>query len=359
MDVTIEIPQTPVTLVAGTESRLPIEVLNRSGAPLAVRLGVSRSRGGAWAELDDPVLELGPGERREVDVVFRPPANVLPTSTLMPFTVHAEELPFGVPAGRATGLLTVSTPERVGAILAVASARRRRTRYTVALTNRCEASLTVALEAKVDPAPKKSIVDPPVVELPGGQSVTARIRVRPRRAVIGSPSPYRLAVSCRDAAAEDAQPLVTVTAVGIARPRLRSRTATVLTCLVLVLGIAAGLMFTGRIDAPAWVPWQPSARDAPTGPNAPAAADVRRPYALVDVFTQQGDAGRVAAEAARTRLAAAGMPVRLVDSRASDQVADGPGGLWVLLQDGMPTVEAVRAYCDRYRPLAPKCDVVP
>jgi hypothetical protein len=48
-----------------------------------------------------------------------------------------------------------------------------------------------------------------------------------------------------------------------------------------------------------------------------------------------------------------------VDSTTSDEVADGQSGLWVLLQDGMSTVAEVRQYCDRYRLLAPKCDVVP
>jgi hypothetical protein len=84
---------------------------------------------------------------------------------------------------------------------------------------------------------------------------------------------------------------------------------------------------------------------------------VSRPYALIDVFAQ-GDAGLAAAQTARDRLAGAGMPVRLVDSRASDEAADGPRGLWVLLQDGMSTVDGVRAYCDRYRRIAPNCQVV-
>jgi hypothetical protein len=379
MDLEITLPQAPVKLVPGTESSVRVEVANRSDAPLSVRLGVSRSRGGAWGEVDTPVLDLGPDERREVQVVFKPPANVLPTSTLMPFTVHAQELPYGVPAGRATGLLTVAAPERVDATIAVTRARRRTTRFAISLTNRGDASLTVGLAARVQPPGAKVVVTPKVVDVPGDGSATATVRVRPRRAVIGTATPFALSVACTDAAApHEMPPLATISAAGTAKPRMRRGPARVLGIALLLVATAATLVLTGTVDMLTGERWQPLRRNAAaTSPSTaqpgvaqPGAAQpgtdvsrpdtvVRRPYALVEVFAKDGAAGRAAAEAARARLAAAGMPVRLVDSTATDQVADGPTGLWVLLQDGMPTVDAVRAYCDRYRPVAPKCEVVP
>lgn len=351
MDVEINVPQTPVTLVPGTESRLPIDVVNRSGAAMSVRLGVGRSRGGAWAEIEPSIVDLAPDARRRVEAVFTPPATVRPAATLLPFTVYADELPFGVPAGRATGLLTVAAPEPVDAALTVASRRRRTVRYTLTVTNRSGASLSVGPRATVDPDPVRVTVTPSRLDLPAGASGTATVRVRPRRAFVGSRAPYVLTVACHDTAGDDAPPLASVEADGVAKPRLPRRPAAVLAVLLLAAAMGAGLAWRIGAGRP---PASIEAGRPPAGDDA-----VRRPFALVDVFPQGSPAGLAAARNARDRLTAAGMPVRLVDSTASDQVADGPTGLWVLLQDGMSTVDAARAYCDRYRSLAPKCDVVP
>jgi hypothetical protein len=48
----------------------------------------------------------------------------------------------------------------------------------------------------------------------------------------------------------------------------------------------------------------------------------------------------------------------VVDSRESGVVFDGAEGLNVLIRDGFATPEAVKAYCDQYKPIAPKCTVV-
>jgi hypothetical protein len=81
------------------------------------------------------------------------------------------------------------------------------------------------------------------------------------------------------------------------------------------------------------------------------------PYALVDVFPVSS---RPAAEATRDRLNAAGMNVRVVDSRQSGLIADGPDGLGfqVVVRDGFGTPEAVQAYCQQYAVIAPNCSVV-
>jgi hypothetical protein len=176
-------------------------------------------------------------------VVFRPPANVLPTATLMPFTVYAEERPFGVPAGRATGLLTVAVPERIEAELAVASVRRRAARFTVSVTNREDTSLTVGFEARVD-RPARVDTTPAVVDLAGRRRATATVRVRPRRAFVGAGEPYVLSLACKDASDSGLAPLATVEATGTATPVLGRGLAKALAALLLVVAVGAVLIAT-------------------------------------------------------------------------------------------------------------------
>ena len=79
---------------------------------------------------------------------------------------------------------------------------------------------------------------------------------------------------------------------------------------------------------------------------------------LVEVFPRRGaDGGKAAAEAQQAKLAAAGMPVKLVDSLASEVLADQGTGFWVLLQDGFATIEAAQAFCTQWRTVAPRCAV--
>lgn len=355
MDVEIAVPQTPVALAPGEETRVRIEVCNRSTASISLRLSVARSRAGAWSHTDPPLVELAPGDCTALDVVFRPPGNVLPSPTLQPFTVQAEDVRYGVMAGRATGLLTVAAPERLGAVLTREPPDDGRpARYRLRLSNRGDSPLTLRLEPTVEPSGGQVTVDPVVVDVPRGETVTVQVRVRPRIHLVGSDTPYAVSVSCRDAAAaEDAPPLATVEGTGTAGPRLGRAPAAVLTVTLLVLVAAGAVVLGGLIDLPG------RQRTAPPKTTAPT-VDVQRPYALVDVFPRQdGPAGRPAAEATLARLTAAGMPVRLVDSTATEVVADGQGGLWVLLQDGFSSIAETRAYCDQYRMVAPKCDVIP
>jgi hypothetical protein len=358
MDAEISVPKTPVALSPGQETRIPIEVCNRSAAALSLRLSVARSRAGAWSHTDPPIVELTPGDCAAVDVVFRPPANVLPTSTLQPFTVQAEDLRYGVPAGHATGLLTVAAADRLGAVLTPHPSGRGRRRYELRLSNRGEAPLTVRLDPELSPADGRVSVEPAVLDVPGGEHASAQVHVRPRARLIGPSTPYEVSVECRDvAAADDSRPLLSVAAGGSAGPRLARGTAAVVGVVALVTATGAAAL-VGRFVAQSGQNHQGQGPQA-TAPAQRPAVTVRRPYALVDVFPRQDARGRTAAEDALSRFTAAGMPVRLVDSTASDQVSDGQGGLWVLLQDGFSSAAEADAYCARYRAVAPKCDVVP
>jgi hypothetical protein len=352
MDVDISIPHTPVVLSPGEETRLSIDVCNRSAAPVSLRLGIARNRAGIWAYAEPQLIDLMPDCRAAVDIVFRPPAGLTPTATLQPFTVRAEHLGSGVTAGRATGLVTVTEPVQLTAALDRDAGRG--IGYRLALTNRGEAPLTVRFETRVAPASGRLTVTPAALDVPAGVTTSAQVHLRVRRHQVGPPTRYSILVSCRDAAASDgAPPLATVTDNVTIAPFLKPATATILTLAALVLAVAGAIML-------GWRPHLPGSARPTTAGSSPSAVSVRRPYAQIDVFARDdGPSGRSAAEATRSRLLAAGMSVRLVDSTASPDVDDGPVGFWVVLQDGFSSVADARSYCDRNRVLAPKCVVVP
>jgi hypothetical protein len=50
--------------------------------------------------------------------------------------------------------------------------------------------------------------------------------------------------------------------------------------------------------------------------------------------------------------------VRLVDSRTSDEIADGTNGFWVVLRDGFASAEEADGFCARYQGVTPQCEVV-
>jgi hypothetical protein len=69
-------------------------------------------------------------------------------------------------------------------------------------------------------------------------------------------------------------------------------------------------------------------------------------------------AGRGNAERFLARLQAAGVNARIVDSRNSAQLDDGPRGLLVVLRDGFPDRSAAEAECAAHSDIAPGCVVV-
>jgi hypothetical protein len=350
MDVGITVPQTPIAVAPGGESRIGIEVQNRSAEALSVRLSVAHSRAGAWAHAEPPVLELAAGESTVAHLTFRPPLNATAGATLMPFTVQAEDLRYGVLTGRATGLLNVASQESLSADLSRESARPGLVVLQVRLGNRNDSPLTVKLEPHAERDDVRVEVTPAVIDVSGGEMATARLRLRPRARLAMFATPYEVSVSCKDVAAPaDDPPLAVMSDTGTVPSKLGKRVVVPLIVTLLAVVGAATLLLTGAVQLPG---------RGPGGTSTAQAEAVSRPYALVDVFPQQGGLGRQLADAARARLTEQGMAVRLVDSTKSPDLADGQGGLWVLLQDGFGSTEEARAYCDRYRPLAPKCEVV-
>lgn len=424
MRMEIVVPQTAVNVSPGVVTRVRIQVANTGDTAVPVRIGLARGRLSSWAQAEPSVVSAGPGESTSVDLVFRPPATAQPASTLQPFTVQAEDLRDGSVAARATGLLAVAAPELLTADLAPVRKRRRTVELRLTLTNAADAATTVRVRSSVvsvgDSPPRPGAVPdkaarkaarkatrraerrvtakPPVIDLPAGGNATVRIIAKPRRAFIGTRSPYVVTVRCVDAADdvaaaftasglstalpstafaaspstsgrlpdvtaglsapdpdEPAPPLVTVTHADVARPRLARTTATV-TGLLLVLALTGGAVWFGRTGKLGDL----FDRLRRPGPGQQQVEDpVTRPFALVDVFQKDDPTGKSRAEAARERFNSSGMQVRVVDSTTSEELADGAAGLWVVMRDGFASAEAAQAYCRQYRVVAPGCQVVP
>jgi hypothetical protein len=251
MDVEISVPQAPVALAPGTETRVPVGVCNRSQSPISLRLSVARSRAGAWAYADPQVVDLAPGDRAGIDVIFQPPAELAPTSTLQPFTVQADDLANGVTAGRATGLLAVAPQRRLTATLTREWGHRRGiVECRLSLTNLADAPLTLSIESRVQPPGATVVITPAALDVSARQTVGAHVRLRPRLPLIGAPRRYAMSISCRDAAATDAPPLATVADSGTVTPPLTPRTAILLAVVVLVIAVVCALRLGWRPHLP-------------------------------------------------------------------------------------------------------------
>jgi hypothetical protein len=351
VDVELTLPTAPVTLAPGVPSRVPVQVRNPYAQPVELRIFVARGRAAGWATVEPPTVALGPGATATVEVVLRTSDQQPPSSSLVPFTVHAEETATGEPAGFATALLTVARPIPVTGELLPRPGHRHA--YDLRLANDTATAAPLRIGVTLDPPAGTVTTDPEAVHLEPGAPVTVAVRAKPHKPLIGTPKQYAVVVEVRDAYDTERLPYLTVVATGTRKPRVPSMVAGG-TAIVLALGATAAIFFSGvRLPVPG--------RHRATTPPPPAAVaqvTVGRPYALLDVFPHRGaDGGRAAATAAQGRLAAAGMPVRLVDSLSSDVLADEGTGFWVLLQDGFASAAVAQDYCARWRTVAPKCAV--
>ena len=358
MDVELTLPATPVALAPGVATRVSVELRNPYGRAVSVRVSVTRGRAAGWASVEPETTMLEPGATATVDVILQPPADQPPSPALVPFTVAAEEASSGEPAGYATGLLTVALPVPVTGGMAKREGERHT--YDMWLANDSNRATAVRISTKLDPPLGSAEAQPAAVHLDPGVSLTAAIHAKPTRPIFGTPKPYAVIVAVHDAADPDGPPLLSEVGTGIRRPRVANWVAGT-AAIVLALGATAAVAFSGvKLPLPGRRAATTTQVAAPPTTPTITPVTVGRPYALVEVLPHRGaDGGKAAAEAERAKLAAAGMPVRLVDSLASDVLADEGAGFWVLLQDGFPTAEAAEAYCTQWRPVAPLCKVTP
>jgi hypothetical protein len=354
VDVELTLPDEPVALAPGVPTRVPVQLRNPYAQPLDLRIFLGRGRAAGWATVEPPQISLAPGETTEVAVVLRTPPEQPPSSSLVPFTVHAEELESGEPAGFATALLKVALPVPVTGSLA---ARREKHTYDLRLANETQRAAPLRITAQLDPPSGSVHVEPDAVLLEPGMTAQVAVRAKPGRPITGQPRSFAVVVKVCDVYDAEREPYLTQVAAGKSKPLVRGfvlATVAALLCVTAAAAIALhgggkGL-FTGRLFG----------RHAATTQQAAAVTPVTvgRPYALIEVFPHRGaDGGKAAAQAEQQKLAAQGMPVRLVDSLASDVLSDEEGGFWVLLQDGFQGTAQAGAYCVQWRTVAPKCQV--
>lgn len=339
MDVALELPRTPVRLAPGVESRTELTVRNPGSTPVTLRISVGRGRAGDWGRPEPAEVTVAAGDSVLVELVFHAPDTAGPSAGLIPFTVRAEEASGEVVT--LSGLLTVREPDRVSGTLTPLPGRRHR--YELTLHSHHEVGQRVRISAVLDPPTGTATATPDTVELAAGASVSATVRARPRRPLLGAPTTYATVLTLHGA---DEAPLAQLSAEAALKPWLPTRLTAVVSALVLLGGTTALVLYRTGFAIPGL-----SARPATSAPP------FKRPYVLVEVFPHRGaDGGRGAAEAAQQQLRTAGMTVRLVDSLSTDQLDDaGGGGFWVLLQDGFADATQAKAYCDRFRAIAPKC----
>jgi len=359
VDVELTLPQTPVALAPGVATRVPVELRNPSGRRVSVRVSVAPGRAAGWASVEPATATLEGGATGTVELILQPPADQPPSPSLVPFTVAAQESSGGSSTGYASGLLTVALPVPVTGGLAKREGAPNA--YDLWLANRSDWPASVRISTKLDPPLGTASAEPAAVRLEPGDSLTAAIRAKPARPIFGTPKPYAVIVAVHDAADPHGPALISEVGTGTRRPRVANWVAGTV-AIILALGATAAVAFSGvRLPLPGRNRGEPTTglqAPAPATPTAITPVAITRPYALVEVIPHRGaDGGKAAAEAERAKLAAAGMPVRLVDSLASDVLADTGDGFWVLLQDGFTTAEAATAYCTQWRLVAPECRV--
>lgn len=350
MDVELTLPAEPVTLPPGVPVRVPVLLRNPYAQVLDLRVYLARGRASAWATIDPPALRLGPGETAEVAVVLRAPPEQPPSSSLVPFTVHAEEESTGEPAGFATALLTVALPVPVAGDL-VARPGARHT-YDLRLANESRHPAPLRITAELDP-PRGSVeVRPDAVLLEPGATVAVAVRAKPSKPLMGTPKAFAVVVKVSDGYDAERAPYLTEVAKGTRKPRVSSLAAGI-AAVVLALGATAAIWVSG-VRVP--LPGRAGATTPATRPVARSA--VRTPYVILDVFPHRGaDGGRAGADAEKQRFAARGLQVRMVDSLSSDVLADEGDGFWVLLQDGFASAGDAQSFCTQWLSVAPKCRV--
>ncbi|WP_433292418.1 hypothetical protein ACQP2F_27950 [Actinoplanes sp. CA-030573] len=348
----LTLPDEPVALAPGVPARVPVRLRNPYAQPLDLRIFMARGRAAAWATVEPSAITLGPGESTEVAVVLRTPPEQPPSSSLVPFTVHAEEAATGEPAGFATALLKVALPNPVTGQLHEKSGTRHA--YDLMLSNDTGNAAPLRIVAQLDPPSGSVAVEPDAVLLEPGMTSIVAVKARPSRPFTGSAKPFALVVKATDAYDADREPYLTEVAHGTRKPLVPTLVAGAIVVL-LALGATTAIVLNGGGRHKLF-----SLRGKADGATAAAVtpATVGRPYALIDVFPHRGaDGGKAAAENEKAKLAAQGMPVRLVDSLASDVLSDENGGFYVLLQDGFAGPEQAEAYCAHWRTVAPKCRV--
>ncbi|OLT21075.1 hypothetical protein BJF78_34755 [Pseudonocardia sp. CNS-139] len=333
----------------GGESRVRVTVHNPGDRDEQYRLDVLGDAA-RWAQLEPRLLAVPAGESGVTDVVLRPPHGTTapPGTALGVRCVRVGGAEQGVVAE--ADLLVSPVADLDARIEPAVGSGARRSRHVVTLHRHGSAPAPVVIETG-DPRQALGFAVAPreVTVEPGGTErvyVTARTR---RPVLLGARRTHPFTVGYRVRGAPGQGELA---ARFEQRPVLG--VAGVLGIVLVALGLVAGLMFWAfRYPLPAAPPTSAAPATAASGDPVQGHFVIYGPPTPIDDVANLG-----AAERLLSALQAGGVDARLVDSRDSDQLADGLSGLWVVLRDGFPTAEAAHAECTAHRDLAPYCYAV-
>lgn len=308
-----------------------------------------------WAQVEPRHITVAPGEEQVVELVFRPPHASSAPAREIPFGVRALSLEDRDRAVVAEGEIVV-TPVRdlVARIEPGAGAGRWGAGYRVALHNRGVIPVRVRLSGTDPHGRLRFAVAPAEAEVPPGGSATALVSVRTRSPrLAGRPQKHGFAVEYRGVDAGSAGRLSGWFEQRAVLPTAVAVVAGLLVAAVLVGGVVLGVRLLWPKGGPV------GGLGGGPAPTAPAPDPVSGFIVLYGPPTPVDDVVNAkAAEQFAARLQQAGVNARVVNSRESDQLDDGPRGLLYVLQDGFPNEQSAQAECAARRALAPACVAV-
>lgn len=181
MSLTASLDASHVTAVPGEETSLPLQVRNSGTTVEEYRFEVAGACA-AWTTVEPATLSLYPGSTETVSVTFRPPRDP---------SVPAGETPFGirvVPTSDHTepvvpeGLVAVAPFTEVTAELVPRGSHGvLRGRHKIAVDNRGNAPLTVALSARSGTERTGITFTRPELTVEPGRAAFAELRVKPAK----------------------------------------------------------------------------------------------------------------------------------------------------------------------------------
>ena len=228
-----------MALAPGVATRVLVELRNPGADAREVRVSVARGRVAGWATVEPETVTVGAGAGATVELVLRTPADQPPSGSLVPFTVHAEDIAGGAPAGFASGLVTVAVPVPVKGEMAAQPGAGNA--FLLHLGNAGDHPADLRISAELDPPAGSAEAQPAQARVEPGATLAAVVRARPGRPLIGTPKPYAVVVTVHD---PQGQRLLTAVGNGIRRPLLPGWAAGAI-AILLAVGATAAILFSG------------------------------------------------------------------------------------------------------------------
>ena len=346
-----------VRVARGAECRIPVAAHNPGEREDHYRFEVLGDAA-RWARIEPRHVPGVPGgAQARAELVLRPPPDAPPGTT--PFAVRCVSMQDASRCAVTEGDVVVGASRDVDVVTAAVTPRGRRSgQYIVQVGNRGPAPAAVRLSASDARGELGFAMVPDELTVEAGGTGTAYLSVRPRRPkLMGGAVTHRFAVEHRSpSGAVDRLPHRFEQ-----RALLGPVTAALAALLVAAVVVVGSLLaWPGVRDAlhrsAAAGNASPQASAAASAPASPAAGDgtLRGSYVVWSTTPLADAANRATPQRLVSRLQAAGVSARIVDTRTSPQLARAAPAL-VVVQDGFADLTAAQAACAAHRDLAPAC----